>query len=447
MKIFLKGRFFFWLLRELTDKYTKFFFLGLLIGVIAMISVLQIGKKTPALSVKQYMRIAAIGDYTASNIPEYILSQISTGLTKLDENGSPSASLAASWEATDSGKVYIFHLKPDVTWHDGTTLTAKDINYNIRGVTIETPDDQTVTFTIDMEYSPFPAVVARPIFLKGLVGVGSYKVSKTKIKAGQISSLTIVPVNGKGQTKEYKFYKTDSQAILAYQLGEVDEIDNLVSLDPSFYEWKNTDVRKTVNTNRMITLFFNMNDPFLQEKDVRHALAYALPPFEGEERAYSPIQKTSWAYTDTVKHYDLDLETAQNLLDQSNLGTSSAVLTLHTFSPYLDTATKIADNWEKVGVKTEIKVENTVPPDYQILLTARDLPSDPDQYAFWHSTQKQMNVSNYVDVKIDKLLEDGREELNVENRKKIYTDFQKRLVDEAPALFLYYPAFYNIVRK
>jgi len=446
MKFFNQGRFFFWLLRELTDKYTKFFFIGVGIGICAMIAVLQIGKTIPSLSAKQYVRIAVIGDYTASNIPDYILAQISTGLTKLDENGSPSASLASSWEATDSGKSYIFHLQPNIFWHDGKPLVAKDINYNIQGVTISTPNDQTIQFTVDMQYSPFPVVMAKPIFLKGLIGIGPYKVSKTKIKAGILSSLTIVPVNGKGQSKEYKFYKTDTQALLAYQLGEVDQIDNLQTIDPVFFQWKNTDIQQTINKNRMIILFFNISDSLLKEKTVRHALAEALPPFEDQEKADSPIQKTSWAYTNTVKRYPSDLEAAKSLLNQANLGTTSAVLTLHTFSPYLDIATKIAESWNKIGIKADVKVENTIPPNYQVLLTARDLPLDPDQYAFWHSTQEQIK-NGYVNVKIDKLLEDARVELDYDMRKKLYIDFQKRLVDDAPALFLYYPKLYSIVRK
>ena len=82
-----------------------------------------------------------------------------------------------------------------------------------------------------------------------------------------------------------------------------------------------------------------------------------------------------------------------------------------------------------------------------MLLAFWKVPQDPDQYFFWHSTQKQGNITGYKNVKIDKLLEDGRNTLAIEKRKKIYYDFQKVFMDDLPAVFLYYPNVYTISRK
>lgn len=235
--------------------------------------------------------------------------------------------------------------------------------------------------------------------------------------------------------------------MLAYKQGEVDRLEGILAVDPDIMKWKNTVVTDEVNYSRMVSIFFNVKDPLLQEKSVRQALAWAVPDMPDEERAYSPIGKTSWAYTDTVKKYTFDEKQAKKLFDATKLGTTSATLTLHTFSPYLSIAQKIAESWTRFGIKTEVKVENIRPESYQVLLTARDIPKDPDQYAFWHSTQTQTNIDNYSNPKIDKLLEDGRVETDPEKRLQLYVDFQKRLVDEAPALFLYYPKTFRIERK
>ena len=48
--------------------------------------------------------------------------------------------------------------------------------------------------------------------------------------------------------------------------------------------------------------------------------------------------------------------------------------------------------------------------------------------------------------KIDKLLEDGRKENNKEERKEIYHDFQRFLVEDCPAVFLHELATYSISR-
>ena len=38
--------------------------------------------------------------------------------------------LAESWEVTDDGKTYVFHLRKDATFHDGTPVTAKDVKWS-----------------------------------------------------------------------------------------------------------------------------------------------------------------------------------------------------------------------------------------------------------------------------------------------------------------------------
>jgi len=44
-------------------------------------------------------------------------------------------------------------------------------------------------------------------------------------------------------------------------------------------------------------------------------------------------------------------------------------------------------------------------------------------------------------------LEDGRIELDTEVRKKIYFDFQRFLLEDAPAAFLVNPVSYTVTRK
>ncbi len=96
-----------------------------------------------------------------------------------------------------------------------------------------------------------------------------------------------------------------------------------------------------------------------------------------------------------------------------------------------------------LGINTKIKVINNPYADFQALLATQEIPSDPDQYLFWHSTQTG-NISRYKSPKIDKLLEDGRKTLDKTERKDIYFDFQKSIVEETPAIFLFHPTVYTI---
>lgn len=52
-----------------------------------------------------------------------------SGLTSLDESGVAQPELAESWDVSDDGLTYTFHLVKDATWSDGTPVTAADFVY------------------------------------------------------------------------------------------------------------------------------------------------------------------------------------------------------------------------------------------------------------------------------------------------------------------------------
>jgi len=56
-----------------------------------------------------------------------LLLQLYAGLTRLDEDGNPYASLAQSWSLSDGGATYTFHLRAGLTFSDGSSLDANDV--------------------------------------------------------------------------------------------------------------------------------------------------------------------------------------------------------------------------------------------------------------------------------------------------------------------------------
>ncbi len=447
MRTLRRGRLLYLIVKEISHKHTKFLIFGLCIGFFTSFGLSRFTPIFQKIWFYDVDRIGLVGEYTPSTLPLSIQQLISRGLTNVGSDGTVSPGLAASWEATESGKKYIFTLNPNVLWHTNKPVVARDINYNIRTVTFTALGPHTLQATLDAPYSPFTILVSKPILQSGLQGFGLYKIDRIQLKGDAIHYLRLIPiVRTSGPVKEFRFYRTEALAILAFKEGDIDRIENL-STDQFIPKWKQIALQETVVYQRMIVLLFNLRNPALKDdKSFRQALAYGIPDIT-DERAYSPISKTSWAYTDSVKKYLYDPQKAKRMFDTTKEATDSASLTITTFSQYLAIAQKIADSWSSLGKQTRVKVVNAVPDDFEILLTAQELPIDPDQYSFWHSTQTQSNKTGYVNVKIDKLLEDGRQELDQEKRKKIYVDFQKRLVEDAPAVFLYYPKTYTIRRK
>jgi len=132
-------------------------------------------------------------------------------------------------------------------------------------------------------------------------------------------------------------------------------------------------------------------------------------------------------------------------LEKDKEALSSFKITITTFPQYEKTARLIKDSWEKLGIASEIKITTHLPSDYEALLIAREVPLEPDQYYFWHTTQAG-NITNLKNPRIDKLLEDGRKTIDKEKRKDIYYDFQRFLSEESPVIFLNHPVLYDVYR-
>jgi ABC-type oligopeptide transport system substrate-binding subunit/DNA-binding SARP family transcriptional activator len=63
-----------------------------------------------------------------------ILHQLFSGLVEESPDVEIAPAVAQCWEILEGGQRYIFHLRPDVAWSDGTPLTAADFEYAWRRV-------------------------------------------------------------------------------------------------------------------------------------------------------------------------------------------------------------------------------------------------------------------------------------------------------------------------
>jgi peptide/nickel transport system substrate-binding protein len=78
--------------------------------------------------------------------------------------------------------------------------------------------------------------------------------------------------------------------------------------------------------------------------------------------------------------------------------------------------------------------------DFNVVLLGWGLGLEPDQFNIWHSSQQapgQFNFIGYNNPTVDKLLEDGRTELDPDKRMKIYHEFAKILLEDSPVVYLF----------
>ncbi|HJX59619.1 hypothetical protein A2V61_03110 [Candidatus Woesebacteria bacterium RBG_19FT_COMBO_47_8] len=435
-----KPRYIFRLIAAFVLRFRSVILVGIGIGVLLFFSVRVLA---PLIIPAPAEVVGVVGKYHLDSLPGDILAMIGNGLTKVDKNGVVLPDLASSWETTDKGQTWIFHLKGNISWQDGKAVTAQSLVYKFSDASVETPDEGTIVFRLQSPFTPFPAVVSQPTFKKGLLGTGEWKVKKASVAGSFVQKLTLEDT--KGERLIIKFYPTEERAKLAFKLGSIKTLKEVYSKSP-FDSWKTAKVTEEPQNYRIVAVFFNVQDKVLGDKSIRQALAYAVKKdtFPGV-RALGPISPDSWAYNPQVKPYDYDAVRAKEILeDLPKEVKESLAIKLITSPILLSVGEAIVKDWEAVGVKTELSVSAGIPSDYQALLAIFDIPKEPDQYAIWHSTQTVTNISKYQSPRIDKLLEDGRVALDLSERRKIYLDFQRFLVEDSPAIFLYHPVSYTI---
>lgn len=435
----------------LFSKYYLAIILGLVLGIASFIGL------PPLLSRLPYIRptvtIAQVGRFTEKDLPVSVLQKISIGLTTVGESGIPTPGLASSWEATDSGKVYIFTISDQLRWHDGSPVKSTDISLVFKDAEIETPDDAHLIIKLKNPFAPLASIVTRPLFKVSknsrLIGVASYQLKSIRRNGAFIESITLTPVekDSKLPLLRYNFYSSQSQARTAFKLGLVSVVQGVSEVE-DLSTWPNLEIATQVSTDRHVVLFFDTaGDLFAgaSGKNLRLALNYAIDKSRYAHRSIGPLAQNSWAYNDTIRKYDFDLKRAKDLL--SKVEKKPDQIDLTTLPIYEQAALQIKSDWEALGLTVNLKITQDIPDEYQVLLVAQVIPVDPDQYNFWHSTQEATNLSRFNNPRIDKLLEDGRKTLDLTERKKIYSDFQRFLLDESPAVFLYFPETYTITKK
>lgn len=394
-------------------------------------------------SPRSHHRIGLIGKYTSETIPLEIRRLVSSGLVTLDQAGNPQPALAKSWQILDDGRRYLFELDTSLRWHSGERVKPQDLSYNFSDVSVEYSDNQII-FVLKDPFAPFFHAVSRPVLKNGKLGVGAFALADSTVHSGILQSITLVADH---QKLTYKFYPTENSALTAFKLGEIDQLNNLTYIPPELSQDPRIQIIPNPDSSKLAVLFFNNNDSLVGSKSTRQALAYAVEDKSfGHERAKSPIAKSSWAYNPLVKAYDFDSERARSLLAQDFPDPQKLSLELKTMLPYLSEAEAIAQNWrETLGIQVTVKVVTSLTKDYQVFLADFSPPSDPDQYTLWHSTQVS-NFTHYTNLKVDQLLEDGRRTLDRNLRTTIYQDFQRFLLEDSPAVFLFYTTSHNLSR-
>jgi peptide/nickel transport system substrate-binding protein len=121
-------------------------------------------------------------------------------------------------------------------------------------------------------------------------------------------------------------------------------------------------------------------------------------------------------------------------------------------------AQNIADAWRAVGISVSVAVyplselQSSViqSRNYDAILFGEVVGPQFDLYAFWDSKERNqpgLNLSMYINGRVDTLLEQARETTDITQRTQLTRDAADIITTDAPALFLYSPQFSYILPR
>jgi len=411
-------------------------------------------------------------------------------------DGSVRGHLAESFEQTDE-TTYVVRLRRDVTFHDGTPVTAADVAGTYRSIldpelktvkrlflkpieSIETPDPFTVVFHLREVSAPFPQVLSgigiAPVdlldqhgrdFVKHLVGSGPFRFESQVVDESIVLRRNPNWFGGPVgvETLRFKIVPDATVRVLEVMHGSADITQNDIPLHVIERLAKQEDLQVETSESSLVKyLAFNVDRPVLADVRVRQAIALAIdrkPIVRYKLRGYATLARSflhpeSWAYEERSTEWEHDPVRARALLDAAGYpdpGDGRPRLKLVYRTSMNSTAIAVAKILKRqlaeVGIEMDLRTNewgvffsDIIQGDFDMYTLSGLGIIDPDWYSYVvHSDSFPPNGANrprYSNPKIDELLNLGKVTVDPPARAATYREVQRILSDEIPILPLWY---------
>ncbi len=442
-------------------------------------------------------------------------TQIFASPLRYDENWNPQPYLAKSWEVSEDGLAVTLHLVEGATFHDGHPITSEDVAFSVITVKqyhpfkpmfapveqVDTPDPHTAVIRLSR---PHPAILLAmspallPIIPKHVYGDGqdlpTHPANLKPVGSGPFRLAEFVP--GESIVLErYEDYfipgrpyldrivirlETDPDAqVIGLQRQEAHLLavfTGLIGIERlSGSDYLVVTQRGYEGVGSINWLAFNLLHPPLDDKRVRLAIAYAVDPefiiehlHQGRSRrANSPISPDSPFYDPNVPTYTVDLDKANQLLDEAGhpIGSDGTRFSLSLdYIPVIpsqqrDVALYLKRQLAEIGIDVQIRKSESFPAwaervgNWDFDMTMDSVYNWGDPVIGVHRTYLCDNIregvvwsntQNYCNPRVDEILHQAEVELDEDKRKALYGEFQQILTDELPIVWINALPFHTV---
>jgi len=330
-------------------------------------------------------------------------------LTVVDDKGNLSPGLATSWSSTPDAKIWTLKLRQDVTFHDGSPMTAEDVKFTLKDgfgrkkakssrarqfrgkiKAVEVVDRYTAkiimqkawpTFAHDVSNQPGTEGIVLPrkyiekvgwkTFGRKPVGTGAYKF--VSHETGNIVEFAAVKNHWrfKPQFDKLQILLVPESAtrVAMLRTGQVDmapvSLDDAPTLAKKGFKFARDPQASSVRVH-LYGSYYKKAGP-IGKLEVRKALNLAINRDElvqtlfrgaGKSAAIFPLSALSIGYPNGLKPYPFDPAEARKLLASAGYpnGFKIKLYSLPTggFTLHQQVSEAVAGYWEAIGVRTQI---------------------------------------------------------------------------------------------
>lgn len=441
-------------------------------------------------------RVNSLNPLFASTNSEKTLSRLMFGtLSAVDYSGHIGLGLAESIKTDDSGLIWTVKLRDNLKWSDGAPITNKDVIYtvsviqspsvitsysaNLAGVKVA-EESGSLVFTLPTPYANFSSALEFPILPEHVLSetppaqLLEHTFSTAPVTSGAFSFNASQSIGNLGEkivylspNKEYykgaplldsfavHAYTTTDDIIVALNSGSVTATAELLPTDADLITSANVYEKQTALSSGVFA-FLNTTGGVFSNKALRKALQQGIDlrslraPL-GEEAALDyPLLASQLDSANFPALPEYDPDAAKETVAQANLDKNQPLrLTTIDTGYFPELADNLRFQLEQLGFAVELNVltpgqdfiVNVIRPrNYDILLYEIELGSDPDLFAYYHSsqvTENGLNLSNYRSAIASDSILAARSTIDQSLRTAKYETFLKTWVEDVPALAIY----------
>jgi len=415
----------------------------------------------------------------AAATDEVVYANVFEGLTRFAADGSIVPALAESWDISDDGLTYTFHLHDGVKFHDGSDFNAEDVKFSLDRInaegslnaqkalyasiaSVDVVDPLTVKLTLKQPDGNLiynlawgDAVMVAPESADANktnpIGTGPFsfkdRVEGDSITLEKNQSYWGTPARLESAT--FRFIADPTAAFGALQAGDVDAFPNFPAPETVTQFEGDPRFRVVIGATEGETILsMNNAKPPLDNVKVREAIAHAIDRqaiIDGAMFGYgTPIgtfmSPANPDYVDLTAQSNYDPEKSKALLAEAGVSDLTLSLKLPPVEGYARRGGEIiAQQLAAVGIKTQVTnlewaqwlSEVFTNKDFDLTIISHTEPNDigifarPDYYF------------GYKNADFDKIIADLGTTSDPAKRSELYKAAEKNLADNYVVGFLF----------